>query len=176
MSMFSDVVPNRSSPPTVLLRESVWKNGKAHKRTLANLTKIPPEIVEAIRACLKGKSTRPIDQAFDIVTSRLHGQVAAALGTLRQFKLDELIASTRNRNRDLVCAMIVARILDPRAKLATAQGLSAQNAIDTLGESLELDEVDENELYEAMDWLLACPAKIEKKLAKRYLKEGSLVM
>ena len=154
----------------------MWKNGKAHKRTLANLTKIPPEIVEAIRTGLQGKRlTRPIDQAVDMVTSRLHGQVAAALGTLRQLKLDELMASTRSRTRDWVWAMIVARILDPRAKLSTAPGLSAPNAIDTLGESLGLDEVDENELDEAMDWRLARQAQIEKQLAKRPLEEGSLV-
>ena len=176
--MYIDVVPNRSSPPAILLRESFWKDGKVRKRTLANLSKLPPHLIDALRRRLKGAppSDTPLQDAFDIVRSLPHGHVAAALSSLRHCGLESLIASRRSRQRDLVVAMIVARILDPRSKLATARGLSSQTATDTLPEMLGLADADANELYQAMDWLLQRQAAIETRLADKHLKEGALVL
>ena len=176
--MYIDVVPNRNSPPAILLRESFWKDGKVRKRTLANLSKLPPHLIDALRRCLKGAtpSDIPLHDAFDIVRSLPHGHVAAVLSSLRQCGLESLIASRRSRQRDLVVAMIVARILDPRSKLATARGLSSHTASDSLAEMLDLADADENELYQAMDWLLQRQTAIETRLADKHLQEGALVL
>lgn len=176
--MYIDVVPNRNSPPAVLLRESFWKDGKVRKRTLANLSKLPPHLIDALRRFLKGAtpSDAPLQDTFDIVRSLPHGHVAAVLSSLRQCGLESLIASRRSRQRDLVVAMIVARILDPRSKLATARGLSSQTATDSLPEMLGLADADANDLYQAMDWLLQRQAAIETRLADKHLKEGALVL
>ena len=173
--MFIDVIPNRSSPPTILLRESIRKDGKVKKRTLANLSKVPPEWGEVIRVGLKGEKAWSPDQAFEIA-SKSHGHVAAVLGTLRRLGLEELIASTHSRTRDLVCAMIVSRILEPESMPVTAQELSAMGAINTLGETLDLNQVDEEELTESMDWLAARQWEIENRLAARHIENGSLTM
>ena len=176
--MYIDVVPNRNSPPAILLRESFWKDGKVRKRTLANLSKLPPHLIDALRRFLKGAtpSDIPLHDAFDIVRSLPHGHVAAVLSCLRQCGLESLIASRRSRQRDLVVAMIVARILDPRSKLATARGLSSHTASDSLAEMLDLADADENELYQAMDWLLQRQTAIEARLADKHLQEGALVL
>ena len=176
--MYIDVVPNRNSPPAILLRESFWKDGKVRKRTLANLSKLPPHLIDALRRFLKGAtpSDIPLHDAFDIVRSLPHGHVAAVLSCLRQCGLESLIASRRSRQRDLVVAMIVARILDPRSKLATARGLSSHTASDSLADMLDLADADENELYQAMDWLLQRQTAIETRLADKHLQEGALVL
>ena len=118
----------------------------------------------------------PLPQAFDIVRSRPHGHVAAVLGTLRKLHLDRLFDKHADRNRDLVLAMIVARVLEPASKLATSRALHPDTLSSTLGELLHLDSVTEDELYQAMDWLLPQQARIEEALAKRHLAEGSLVL
>ena len=176
--MYIDVVPNRQSPPAILLRESYWQHGKVNKRTLANLSKLPPHAIDAVRRALKAgpPSQTALPDAFQIVRSLPHGHVAAVLGALRQCGLEALIAARRCRQRDLVAAMIVARILDPRSKLATARGLTPATATDRLADSLGLGEVDENELYAALDWLLERQAAIETRLAERHLEEGALVL
>jgi transposase len=172
--MYVDVVPNRNSPPAILLREA-WRDGKAiRKRTLANLSHWPPHQVEALRRLLRGETLLPADEAFSILRSLPHGHVAATLGTLRQLGLERLLASQPSRSRDLVVAMIVARILEPRSKLATARGLDPETS--TLAEALHLGQADEDELYAALDWLLARQPKIETALARRHLDEHTLVL
>ena len=175
--MYIEAVPNRSSPPAVLLRESYRDAGKVKKRTLANLSKWPPALVEGLRVLLKGGTAVPrLDTAFDVVRSLPHGHVAAVLGTVRQLRLDRLIDPEPSPERARVLAMIAARLLDPGSKLATARGLDAGSARDTLAGSLDLGPLDEDDLYAAMDWLLARQERIERRLAKRHLRDGTLVL
>ncbi len=171
-------VPNRNSPPATLLRESYRVDGKVKNRTLANLSHWPRQKVEALKAVLKGATANagPLSEAFDVVRSLPHGNVAATLGTLRRLGLDAILASRRSRQRDLCVAMIVARLLCPRSKLALVRSLGEQTASSSLAEELGLADVDEDELYEAMDWLLARQERIEAALAKRHLAEGTLVL
>lgn len=170
--MYVATVPNRSSPPAILLREGYREGGKVKSRTLANLSHWPPEKIEALRRVLRGEAVVGADKALEIVRTRPHGHVAAVLGTLRRLELDTLIASKRSAERDRVVAMICARILAPCSKLATVRALGAETLTSTLGECLELGEVTEDELYEAMDWLVARQERIEQRLAKRHLAEG----
>src|SRR5882672_1520880 len=121
--MYIDTVPNRKSPPAILLREAIRQGGKIHKRTLANLSSWAPAQIEALRTVLRGESLVRAQDAFETVRSLPHGHVAAVLGTIRRLGLESLIGSKRSRQRDLAVAMIVARLLEPRSKLATAQGL-----------------------------------------------------
>src|SRR6266481_4364857 len=175
--MYIERVPNRNSRPAVLLREG-WREGRrTRKRTLANLTDWPLEKIQALRAVLKGHY-RPLTAAdgFSIERTRPHGHVAAVLGTLRRLKLEQLISATRGPERDAVVAMIVARVLEPRSKLATARELRAATLSSTLGELLELSDCDEELLYRAMDWLLPRQAKIEQALARRHLQDGTLAL
>ena len=174
--MYITRIPNRNSPPAYLLRESYRENGKVKNRTLANLSSLPVKQIEAMQRILKGEELVPLEEAFRILRSTPHGHVAAVMGTAKKLGLDHIVASRHNRQRDLVMAMIVARVLEPRSKLATARGLSEQTRSSTLGELLGLDQVDEEELYQAMDWLLERQTTIEKKLAKKHLQDGSLVL
>ena len=174
--MYIENVPNRNSPPCILLRESYRHGGKVRKRTLANLTQWPPKIVDGLRALIKGGNVALDGDGFEIERSLPHGHVAAVLGVLRGLGLHKIIAPRRCRQRDLVVAMIVARIIDPRSKLATARGLSDETAFTSLGEVLGLGEIDENDLYAAMDWLLARQGRIEEALAGRHLHDGTLVL
>ncbi len=171
-------VPNRNSPPATLLRESYREDGKVKNRTLANLSHWPRHKVEALKAVLRGASINavPLSEAFDVVRSLPQGNVAATLGTLRRLDLDTILASRRSRQRDLCIAMIVARLLFPRSKLALARALDEQTASSSLAEVLGFSNVDEDDLYEAMDWLLARQGRIEIALAKRHLADGTLVL
>jgi transposase len=176
--MYVAVVPNRNSPPAVLLRESFRENGQVRNRTIANLSHWPAAKVDALRAVLKGSTTvvTPLPQAFDILRSRPHGHVAAVLGTLRKLHLDRLLDRHADRFRDLVLALIVTRVLAPASKLATSRTLHPDTLSSTLGEVLHLHSLTEDELYQAMDWLLPQQARIEKALAKRHWADGSLVL
>ena len=174
--MYVDTVPNRNSPPAVLLRESLRQGRRVHKRTLANLSHWPAPQVEMLRRVLKGETLVPPEQAFRIVRTLPHGHVAAVLGTLQRLQLDQLVSPDPSRQRNLAVAMIVARILDPRSKLATARGLDQETQFSSLSELLELGSADEDDLYRAMDWLLPRQARIEDALAKRHLSEGTLVL
>lgn len=175
--MYIATVPNRSSPPAILLRESFRDGTKVKTRTLANLSHWAPAQVDALRSVLKGAtSVAVLEETFEISRSRPHGHVAAVLGTLKRLGLERLIAIRRCRERDLCLAMIVARVFEPRSKLALARQLNPELRTSTLGESLELDNVDEDELYGAMDWLLPRQERIEVGLARRHLAEGCLVM
>jgi hypothetical protein len=175
--MYIDVVPNRHSPPAILLRES-WRDGnKVRKRTLLNLTNWPRDLVEGFRALLKGGTVIPAGQeALSIIRSLPHGHVAGVLGTLRRIGLDRLLGPDGNRCRDLAIALIASRVIAPSSKLATSKALDPATAASSLGEVLDLGPVDEDELYTALDWLLARQPVIETALARRHLEGGTLVL
>ena len=175
--MYIERVPNRNSPPAVLLRESYREGSKIRKRTLANLSKLPDSVVDNLKIVLKGGTAiENLSESFSVVRSLPHGHVAAVLGTLKKLNLHNKIAPDNSRKRSLVLAMIVARILDPRSKLATARGLRSQTCFSSLSELLGLEKADEDELYEAMDWLVSKQESIENELAKTQLSEGALVL
>lgn len=174
--MYIDTVPNRNSPPAVLLRESSRVGNKIIKRTLANLSDWPAPQVDLLRRVLKGEALLSPSQALQIERSLPHGHVAAALGTLRRIGLESELARSACPERDLVCALIVARILAPASKLATARGLHEQTASSSLGALLGLELVDEDHLYAAMDWLLPRQARIEDQLAARHLQPATVVL
>jgi len=176
-AMYIESVPNRNSPPAILLRESYREDGKIKKRTLLNLTDWPTELVEGFRTLLKGGKASPVGEEAIIVRRSLpHGHVAAALGALRKIGLDRVLGPVGNRCRDLVMAMVVMRLLSPASKLATARMLDAATASTSLGEVLELGDVDENELYTALDWLGERQEHVEKALARKHLHDGTLVL
>ena len=170
--MYVERIPNRNSPPAVLLREAWRENGKICKRTIANLSDWPNEKVEALRRVLRDEPVVSPKDAFRIEASTPHGHVEAILGTIGKLGLDECIASQRSRQRDLVVAMMVERLIHPCSKLATTRLWQTT----TLGEQLGVGGADEDELYDAMDWLLSAQDRIEKKLARRHLAEGGLVL
>src|SRR5271157_1866519 len=172
--MYVTKVPNRSSPPAVLLRESYRDGGKVKTRTLANLTDWPDAKVEALRRVLKGETAIVSKDAFRIERSLPHGHVAAVLGMAKKLKLDKLLPQSRLGK--LALAMIVGRVIEPAAKLATARQLSEATAAHSLGAVLELGAVDEDELYAALDLLGEAQPKIETALAKRHLRDGCLVL
>ena len=175
--MYIEAVPNRNSPPAILLRESYRQGGKVRKRTLCNLSDWPVAYVEGLRGVLKGGTIIPADRdAFTVTRSLPHGHVAAALGTARQIGLDRLLGPDGNRCRNLVLALLVGRVLDPVSKLAAARTLSPNTASSSLGEVLGLGDVADDELYAALDWLLARQAVIETALARRHLQNGTLVL
>jgi transposase len=175
--MYIEAVPNRNSPPAILLRETYRENGKFCKRTLCNLSHWPTAHVEGLRGVLKGGTVIPAEHdAFTVIRSLPHGHVAAAVATARKLGLDGILGPDGNRCRDLVLAMLVSRILDPVSKLATARGLSPATASSSLGDVLGLGDVDDDELYAALDWLLVRQPAIEAVLAKRHLTNGTLVL
>jgi hypothetical protein len=171
-------VPNRGSPPAILLRESYREDGKVKNRTLASLSSWPEAKVDALTRVLKGQPppAAPLDKAFDITRSLPHGHVAAVLGTARQLGLEELTDPAPSRHRDLVVAMTVAQVIAPDSKLAIARGLRDQTAATSLGEVLHLGSCDEDDLYAAMDYLHGRQEQIQDTLAARHLAGGTLVL
>ena len=178
--MYVERIPNRNSPPAILLRESYREGDKIKKRTLANLSDWPAAKIEALRRVLRDEAVAPPDhQALSILRSLPHGHVAAALGTLRKLGLDRILSQRGRQPRRevaLCMAMIVARLIDPASKLATARGLDDETATYSLGQLLELGNVDEQELYQALDWLVGQQERIERALARRHLRHGTLVL
>ena len=175
--MYVTRVPNRGSPPAVLLRESYRDNGKVRTRTLANLSHWPERKVEKLQRALKGQPATPdLAESFEVSRSLPHGHVAAVLGTARALGIEDLIDATPSRRRDLVTAMLVAQVIAPESKLATARGLRTQTATSSLGEVLRVTGADEDDLYAAMDWALARKDDIETALAAKHLTEGTLVL
>jgi hypothetical protein len=175
--MYIDIVPNRQSPPAVLLRESYRQHGKVKKRTLANLSKLPGDIVEQLRLLLQGgQAVADFEAALEVVRSLPHGHVAAVLGTVIKTGLDQIISPEKSRELSLILAMIIARVLDPQSKLATARGLDPETAAASLGAVLGLERLNENDLYFAMDWLGEQQERIENVLAAKHLKGGLLVL
>jgi hypothetical protein len=176
--MYVVKVPNRGSPPAILLRESYREAGKVKNRTLANLSSWPEAKVDALARVLKGQPppAAELDGAFEITRSLPHGHVAAVLGTARQLGLDELIDPVPSRHRDLVTAMAVAQVIAPDSKLAIARGLRDATAASSLGEVLGVGSCDEDDLYAAMDYLHARQEQIQDALAARHLAGGTLVL
>ena len=171
--MYIDIVPNRRSPPAILLRESVREGKRVVKRTVANLSGLTIEQAEAMRHVLKGQRLAPIDEAFEITRSQAHGHVEAVRAAMKRLGFDTLVDSKSSRERDLVVAMVVGRIIAPEAsKLSMTQAW----ADTTLADDLGLADADEDELYAAMDWLIERQGAIDKRLAKRHLKAGGLVL
>ena len=170
--MYVETVPNRNSPPAILLREGRREGKKVHKRTLANLTHWPKDKIERLRRVLKNEPLVHPDQLFVIERSLPHGHVELLLEAMRQLKLPALIDPRPSPKRDRVLAMIVQRLLYPASKLATTRLWHTT----TLAEELSLEDTDEDDLYEAMDWLLERQDRIERKLAKRHLAEGDPVL
>ena len=181
--MFIETVPNRDSPPAVLLRESYRdENGRTQKRTLANLSKLPGDVVAALKAILKGGTLIGAGpEELQIERSLPHGHVAAALGMIRKIGLDRLILSTARdaearRYCDLVVAMMVDRLIAPRSKLGFVRAVDEETATTSLGEVLGLGKVKDREAYEALDWLLERQVRIENGLARRHFEDGVLVL
>ena len=171
-------VPNRGSPPAILLRESYREAGKVKNRTLANLSAWPEAKVDALTRVLKGQPppAASLDGAFEITRSLPHGHVAAVLGTARRLGLEELIVPVPSRHRDLVTAMAVAQVIAPDSKLAIARGLPEETAATSLGEVLQLGSCDEDDLYAAMDYLHGRQEQIQDALAARHLAGGTVVL
>jgi transposase len=170
--MHIDIVPNRGSRPAYLLRESFRDGARVRKRTLANLSSLSDEQILAIRAVLRGEALQRPEELFEVIASRAHGHVQAVLVAMQHLGVGALLAARPCRERDLVCAMIVARVLAAHTKLATTRWWHTT----TLAEELDVLEADEDDLYEAMDWLLERQGAIEKKLAARHLRAGGLVL
>jgi transposase len=170
--MYIAVVPNRSSPPAILLRQSYRKGGKVCSRTLANLSQLSPQQIDAMRRVLRGEEVFPREGPIRKVRDRAHGAVDAVQKTIGYLGLERIIDRKPSRERDLVVAMIVSRVVDAESKLATMRTL----ATTTLPEERKLEDANEDDLYAAMDWLLARQDGIEKRLAKRHLKDKGLVL
>jgi transposase len=170
--MHVEVVPNRKAKPTILLRESYREGSKVKKRTICNITNWEPQKIETMRRLLKGQKLVAVDDMFETVSSAKHGHVKAVMLATKRLGFDKLIDSRPSRERDLVVAMVTARILNPASKLATQRSWKDT----TLPQMLGVDGVDENDLYSAMDWLVVRQPKIEKRLAKRHLAEGGQVL
>lgn len=170
--MHIDIVPNRTSPPTVLLRESYREGTRVRKRTLANLSALSAEQIDVIRRALRGEKLVAVAELFEIVRSLHHGHVQAVLAAMKQLGFESLVASRPCRERDLIVAMVTARILEPASKLATTRWWHTT----TLAEVFGVADADEDDLYAALDWLITRQEHIEKKLAARHLQEGGLVL
>ena len=170
--MYIDIVPNRKSPPAVLLRKSKRVGAKIVKTTIANLSSCPPEAIKAFQLALKGIQMVPKEGFFHIDRSLPHGHVQAVLGMMRDFGMDQLISSRPCPERDLVLAMIAQRILTPCSKLATSRVWHET----TLAGELHVEDAGVDELYNALDWLLQRQSRIEKKLARRHLEEVAKVL
>jgi hypothetical protein len=170
--MYIATIPNRGSPPAILLRAGYRDQGKVKNRTLANLTHWPPQKVDLLRRVLRDEPLAPADQLFEVVASTHHGHVQAVRLAMQRLGFEALIASRPSRERELVVAMVAARVLEPDSKLATTRWWHTT----TLPESLGIADADEDALYAAMDWLLARQERIEQKLAARHLQAGGLVL
>lgn len=169
--MYIDVVPNRSSPPAILLRESHREGGRIRKKTLANLSAWPPERLESLRQLLRGQRLVPAEGLFVVERSLPQGHVQAVLDSIAALGVDRLVDSRASRKRSLVVAMIAAQLLHHSSKLADTRLWHTT----TLAQQLGVEEADENELYETLDWLVGRQKRIEAKLARRHLEEGGCV-
>ncbi len=174
--MYVAVVPNRGSPPAVLLRESYRDGGKVKNRTLKNLSDWPAERIALLRAVLRGDRLVPAGEGLEIVRALPHGHVLAALGTARRIGLERLLPRATARRMKLAMALIVARLIEPASKLATARALDEPTAWHSLGASLGLGRVSAKELYATLDWLGRAQETIERGLARRHLGDGMLLL
>ncbi len=174
VAMHIEIIPNRGSTPTSLLRESYRQGTRVRKRTLGNISKLPTDQIEAIRRILKGEKLVSMHDLFEVVAdgTRHHGHVEAVLVAMRRLAFDRLLGSRPSRQRDLIVAMVAARVLQPQSKLSTAQWWHTT----TLPEILGIADADEEDLYAAMDWVLKRQGRIEKKLARRHLDDGAMAL
>ncbi len=170
--MYISRIPNRSSPPAILLRESYREQGKVKTRTLANLSKLPDEAIALLKRFLAGERFVSTAEAFQRVDSWHHGHVQAVRNAMKQLGFDRLLSARAGRERDRVIAMVAARIVAPESKLATTRWWDTT----TLPRMLALGGSDEDDLYAAMDWLLDRQERIEARLAKRHLSDDALVL
>ena len=171
--MYIDIVPNRGSPPAILLRESVREGKRVRKRTIANLSALPIEQAEMVRRVLKGEKLGPVEDVLEVVRSLAHGHVEAVRGAMRRLGFDKLVDVGTTRERDLIVAMVVGRIIAPEA---SKLGMTRAWADTTLADDLGVADAHEDELYAAMDWLVERQEKIERRLARRHLRAGGLVL
>ena len=179
--MYVATVPNRGARPTYLIRQGKRYGRKVVKTTLANISKLPDDIIDYIRILLRGgvavdDPQYAFQHSFRFTKGIPHGNVAAVLGCLRDLKLHSIIATKDSKQRRLAIALIAARILDPKSKLATSAALHPDTASHSLGTELGLENIDEDDLYQTMDWLLKRKSTIEERLARQHLEEGSLVL
>ncbi len=175
--MYIESVPNRKSPPAILLREGKRVGKKVVKRTLANLTHWPKPVIEGLRTLLKGGVALGRDDPRLSITQTLpHGHVAAVLGTIRNIGLDKMMDVRNSRMRKLTLGMLASRILSPSSRLAATREWASQTASMSLGDELGISDANEQEAYAAMDWLLKRQPAIEQQLAGKYLTDGCLVL
>jgi Transposase DDE domain len=174
--MYVAIVPNRGSPPAILLRESYRDGNKVKNRTLKNLSDWPADRIELLRAVLRGDALAPAGEGLEIVRALPHGHVLAALGMARRIKLDRLLPRAAERRDKLALALIVARLIDPASKLATARALDETTGLHSLGATLGLGAVTAKEVYATLDWLGGAQGAIERGLARRHLNDGTLLL
>ena len=170
--MYIDIVPNRKSPPAILLRETKREGKKFKKTTLANLSHLPMEQVQTLRAALKGETLVSPHDLFECTRSLPHGHVEVVLNMMRKLKLPKLIAPRASAARNRILGLIAQRVLQPASKLASTRLWQDT----TLGRDLKLQDTTADDLYAAMDWLVKRQPRIEQKLAQRHLKEGGLAL
>ena len=170
--MHIDVVPNRGSRPAYLLRESFRQGGKVRKRTIANLSTLADDQIDAIRRVLRGERLAPASELFEVTASRIHGDTHAVLSAMRRLGFRELLSSRPSFEAEIVMGLVAARIVAPHTKLATGRWWQTR----TLPQDLRIEHATEDDLYQSMDWLLDHQATIEKKLAARHLEDGSLAL
>nr|WP_132459606.1 hypothetical protein [Paraburkholderia sp. BL8N3] len=175
--MYIEHVPNRKSPPAVLLRESYREGNTVKKRTVANLSALPAEVVEGLKVLLRGGvAVSCAEEAFVIERSLPHGHVAAVLGAARACGAEQWFAAAPAALRSVVMALLVARVVSPASKLATHRMLCEQTATHSLSRLLKLDDIELEQLYAALDWLGEAQEGIEKRLAQRHLSGSMLVL
>lgn len=173
--MFITTVPNRNSNPTILLRESYREDGKVHVRTLANLTHWSKEKIATLDAALRGGRIT-VDGEFDLMPGRAHGNVHAVLGTMRRLEMENILGSRPSPERSLAMALVAGRVIEPGSRLSLARAVAEETRSTTLGEELDVTNAPVESFYAAMDWLLERQDLIEKKLAKRHLTDGVLIL
>jgi hypothetical protein len=175
--MYIEAVPNRTSPPAILLRESWREHGKVRKRTLANLSCLAPEVVEGLKVLLRGGVAVPrAAEVFTIERSLPHGHVAAVLGSARECGAGAWFAAAPKELQPLLLALLVARVIAPSSKLATQRLLHEDTASSSLGRVLGVGQCSADDLYRALDWLHAAQPTIERRLARQHLAGATLVL
>jgi hypothetical protein len=175
--MYIEKIPNRNSPPCILVRESYRQDGKVHKRTLANITRLSDEVIDGIDRLLKGgQIIENLGDDFHIIRSLPYGHVQSILSVINDIGLKPVISPRGGKELKLVIAMIVSRIVNPSSKLATSRSISGETCSTALGDLLGIERVSETDFYRAMDWLLGQQDRIESSLARKHLEDGSLVL
>ncbi len=175
--MYIEAIANRNSSPAVLLRESYREAGKVCKRTLANLSSLPGDVVEGLKVLLRGGVAVPsAESVFSVERSLPHGHVAAVLGAARGSGSTAWFGSAPRELQPLLQAMLVARVLEPASKLATHRMLRDDTATTSLGRVLGVGQCSVDDLYRALDWLHNAQPALERRLARQHLVGATLVL